>query len=125
MLCSPDYINLKLVSYLKWLQEEKERHKRTYAMTETFEDFVFVIQTCADVEDLKVLRYKIMAEIMHATTLNNIKKQKGLSADKEIEPPTLSKGDLLLSRNLPKYIRQVRWCTLPILQKHSKGYGCK
>lgn len=108
MLCSPDYINLKLVSYLKWVQEEKERHRRTYEMTETFEDFVFIIDTCTDIEDLKLLRYKIVVEIMHATTLNNIKKQKGLSADKSIEPPTLSKGDLLLSRNLPKYIRQVR-----------------
>ncbi|XP_022645239.1 sorting nexin-25-like isoform X2 [Varroa destructor] len=122
MLCSPDYINLKLVSYLKWLQEEKERHKRTYAMTETFEDFVFVIQTCADVEDLKVLRYKIMAEIMHATTLNNIKKQKGLSADKEIEPPTLSKGDLLLSRNLPKYIRQLQFAK-GLCEKKLKSLG--
>ncbi|OQR78149.1 sorting nexin-25-like, partial [Tropilaelaps mercedesae] len=122
LLCSPDYINLKLVSYLKWLQEEKERHKRTYAMTETFEDFLFVIETCADIEDLKVLRYKIVAEIMHATTLNNIKKQKGLSADKEIEPPTLSKGDLLLSRNLPKYIRQLQFAK-GLCEKKLKSLG--
>uniref|UniRef100_A0A1S4KSG7 Uncharacterized protein n=2 Tax=Ixodes scapularis TaxID=6945 RepID=A0A1S4KSG7_IXOSC len=53
MVADPDYLNQKLVSYLQWLQVENEKHSRTYAYAETWEDFIFVIETCTDVQDLK------------------------------------------------------------------------
>ncbi|KAH6934764.1 hypothetical protein HPB50_000695 [Hyalomma asiaticum] len=56
LLTDPDYINQKLIAYLQWLQAENEKHSRTYAYAETWEDFIFVIDTCTDIQDLKRMR---------------------------------------------------------------------
>ncbi|XP_064482182.1 sorting nexin-25-like isoform X2 [Ornithodoros turicata] len=109
MITDPKYINEKMLAYLKWLQSENEKHSRTYAYAETWEDFVFMIETCTDVDNLKRMRFNIIAEIMQATTQNNLKKAKGISEDKEYEPQSTAKGDLLQSRNLTKYIKQLTY----------------
>ncbi|CAN8012534.1 unnamed protein product, partial [Ixodes pacificus] len=109
MVADPDYLNQKLVSYLQWLQVENEKHSRTYAYAETWEDFIFVIETCTDVQDLKRMRFNIVSEIMQATTANNLKKARGISEDKQCEPQSTAKGDLLKSRNLSKYIKQLTY----------------
>nr|XP_037285481.1 sorting nexin-25-like isoform X2 [Rhipicephalus microplus] len=109
LITDPDYINQKLIAYLQWLQAENEKHSRTYAYAETWEDFIFVIDTCTDVQDLKRMRFNIVSEIMQATTANNLKKARGISEDKQYEAPSTAKGDLLQSRNLSKYIKQLTY----------------
>ncbi|KAL1434855.1 hypothetical protein MTO96_001740 [Rhipicephalus appendiculatus] len=109
LITDPDYINQKLIAYLQWLQAENEKHSRTYAYAETWEDFIFVIDTCTDIQDLKRMRFNIVSEIMQATTANNLKKARGISEDKQYEAPSTAKGDLLQSRNLSKYIKQLTY----------------
>lgn len=109
LITDPDYINQKLIAYLQWLQAENEKHSRTYAYAETWEDFIFVIDTCTDPQDLKRMRFNIVSEIMQATTANNLKKARGISEDKQYEAPSTAKGDLLQSRNLSKYIKQLTY----------------
>ncbi|XP_049522681.1 sorting nexin-25-like [Dermacentor silvarum] len=55
------------------------------------------------------MRFNIVSEIMQATTANNLKKARGISEDKQYEAPSTAKGDLLQSRNLSKYIKQLTY----------------
>ncbi|GIX94030.1 sorting nexin-25 [Caerostris extrusa] len=108
-LCDPDFINMKLISYLKQLQLQAEKHRRTYEYAATYEDFIKMIQECNDVVDLQRMRYYIATEIMQSTTMSNLKRLKGMDANKEFVPQKTNKGDLLQSRNLNRYLNQLHF----------------
>ncbi|KAK7496497.1 hypothetical protein BaRGS_00012149 [Batillaria attramentaria] len=107
MLCDPDYINEKILAYI--LQQEKlmADTKRTYTYAASYEDFVKMINASDRVDELKQMRYKIISEIMQATTINNLKKAQGINTDKESSPKSTAKGELLKARNLKRYINQL------------------
>uniref|UniRef100_T1JVM1 Sorting nexin-25 n=1 Tax=Tetranychus urticae TaxID=32264 RepID=T1JVM1_TETUR len=110
MLSDPDYINQKIVEYIKGYLDESERHRKTYAYAKSYEDFVEIIKSCVSIEDLKKIRYRIVSEIMQATALENLKRQKLM--DKEARPSqctSLAKGDLLLNRDLKRYINNLQY----------------
>lgn len=113
MLSDPDYVNQKLLDYIKWQEEEIERNRRTkYAYAETYDEFIDMIKQSNDVEDLKRMRYYIVTEIMQSTAINNFKKERGLDLTREGGRPLPGqtvKGDHLLARNLPRYINQLRF----------------
>ncbi|KFM82242.1 Sorting nexin-25, partial [Stegodyphus mimosarum] len=121
-LCDPEIINKKLISYLRQQQLEAEKHSRTYAYAETYEDFIKMIQECNNIEDLQRMRYYIVTEIMQATTMSNLKRSKGMDADKEFNPQKTSKGDLLQSRNLSRYLNQLRFAKTQC-EKRLKALG--
>lgn len=105
MICDPDYINQTLLLYLETREKLSESHKKDYAYAETYEEFIRLINTGQDIEAVKQLRYHIIAEIMQATSINNLK---GLDHHGK---PTQSydKGEMLRARNLKRYINQ---CTV-------------
>lgn len=107
LLCDPDYINEKILAYI--LQQEKlmADTKRTYTYAASYEDFVKMINASDNVDELKQMRYKIISEIMQATTINNLKKAQGIKTDKESSPKSTAKGELLKARNLKRYINQL------------------
>ncbi|XP_067663522.1 sorting nexin-25-like isoform X1 [Haliotis asinina] len=112
LICDPDYINLKLLSYLEYREKLSEDTRRTYTYAATYEDFVKKIEMCEDIEHLKQMRYNIISEIMHATTINNLKKAQGIKTaakmhEKESSPKSTTKGELLKARNLKRYINQL------------------
>ncbi|CAH1778459.1 unnamed protein product [Owenia fusiformis] len=107
MICDPDYINQKLVSYYEYREKLLTEHKRTYAYAASYEDFMKIIETCMDIDHLQQMRYSIIAEIMQATTINNLKRAQGIDLEKEISPKGTTKGDLLKARNLKRYINQL------------------
>nr|XP_006816541.1 PREDICTED: sorting nexin-25-like [Saccoglossus kowalevskii] len=107
MICDPDYINLTILSHLEYREQLAEKHKRTYAYAASYEDFIKLINACHDIEELKQIRYQIMTEIMQATTIQNLKKERGIET--EASPKGQRKGDLLKARNLKRYINQ---CTV-------------
>lgn len=107
MLCDPDYINQKILAYIKQQEKLMADTKRTYTYAASYEDFVNLINTSDRVEELKQMRYKIISEIMQATTINNMKKAQGINTDKESSPKSTAKGELLKARNLKRYINQL------------------
>ncbi|GFY74677.1 sorting nexin-25 [Trichonephila inaurata madagascariensis] len=121
-LCDPDFINMKLVSYLKQLQLQAEKHRRTYEYAATYEDFIKMIQECNDVEDLQRMRYYIATEIMQSTTMSNLKRLKGIDANKEFVPQKTNKGDLLQARNLNRYLNQLHFARAQC-EKRLKAIG--
>lgn len=110
-LSDPDFLNQKILDYLKGCEKEFEQRKKTkYAFAETFDDFVSVIKSSNDSEELKRIRYFIVTEIMQATAINNLKHERGLDVTKErVLKGSSTKGDHLLSRNLPRYLNQLKF----------------
>ena len=114
LLSDPDYLNTKIIEVIKSTQEEsnKNQSKTKYAFAETYDEFVDLIKKTNSVEELKRIRYFIVTEIMQATAINNLKRERGpaghgLSTGNKKSSSV--KGDHLLSRNLPRYINQLRY----------------
>ena len=97
LICDPIYLNKKLLDYLKWHKIELEKHRQTYAYADNYEDFIKMINHCCDVEDLKRIRFHIISEIMEATVINNLKKERGIDLNEKMfsGPITTAKGDHL------------------------------
>ncbi|XP_076054361.1 sorting nexin-25-like isoform X3 [Oratosquilla oratoria] len=128
-ICDPDWINQRLVLYLRQQQAAEELHRRTYMYAASYEDFITLIHDSTDVHDLKHLSYEdllnfvvnandesirhirrnIINEIMQATAINNLKKAKGVDPSRESTPQGTGKGDLLQARNLKRYINQLTY----------------
>ncbi|XP_063882001.1 sorting nexin-25-like isoform X2 [Scylla paramamosain] len=129
-VCDPDWINQRLVAYLRQQQAAEELHRRTYMYAASYEDFITLIHDSTDVHDLEHLsfdnflelvlasestedllriRRNIINEIMQATAINNLKKAKGLDVSKDSTPQGPGKGDLLQARNLKRYINQLTY----------------
>ncbi|GAB1606208.1 sorting nexin-25-like [Argonauta hians] len=107
LLCDPEFINDQLLTYLTYHAKLSEATRKTYSYAATYEEFVKMIQNCEDIECLKQLRYKIISEILQATTINDWKKSQGISTAKAYVPKSMAKGDLLKARNLKIYINQL------------------
>ncbi|MPC38067.1 Sorting nexin-25 [Portunus trituberculatus] len=108
-VCDPDWINQRLVAYLRQQQAAEELHRRTYMYAASYEDFITLIHDSTDVHDLEHLRRNIINEIMQATAINNLKKAKGVDVSKDSTPQGPGKGDLLQARNLKRYINQLTY----------------
>ncbi|CAD5114528.1 DgyrCDS3651 [Dimorphilus gyrociliatus] len=106
-LCDPHVINSFLLSWLKHRKNIHFKHTRYFSYAATYEEFYTIIEKCEDLEQLKYLRYKIMTEIMDVTAIINIQKHQGVDTHDDALPRTKSKGDLLRSRNLPRYLNQL------------------
>uniref|UniRef100_H2YU39 PX domain-containing protein n=1 Tax=Ciona savignyi TaxID=51511 RepID=H2YU39_CIOSA len=101
-LCDPDYINQSALYYLEWRDSAQEDHTRAYAYAATYEDFIKIITECKSVSILRQIRYRIMTEIIHATTISSLKKDQSKAG----KARSMDKGELLISRNLKRYINQ-------------------
>ncbi|ELU04949.1 hypothetical protein CAPTEDRAFT_89225 [Capitella teleta] len=107
MICHPDYINQKIVECLNYKEFLATEQTKTFTYAASYEEFMKMIELCQDVEYLKQLRYNIISEIMQATTIQNLKRAKGMDTDKETAPKGTMKGDLLKARNLKRYLNQL------------------
>lgn len=114
LLSDPDYLNLKILEVIKSTQEEsnKNQSKTKYAFAETYDEFVDLIKKTNSLEELKRIRYFIVTEIMQATAINNLKRERSnlnQAGHGSVKKSSSVKGDHLLSRNLPRYINQLRY----------------
>ncbi|KAK0152223.1 Sorting nexin-25 [Merluccius polli] len=106
VLSDPDTINRMLLSQLEQREQQAEQQKKAYTYAASYEDFIKLISTSADVNFLKQLRYQIVVEIIHATTISSLpqlKKQK----DRKGKESAAMKADLLRARDMKRYINQL------------------
>ncbi|XP_063823534.1 sorting nexin-25 isoform X1 [Ostrinia nubilalis] len=110
LLTEPDYINQKIIQYLEAQKEVNAMHVRTHEYAKTFEDYIRLINSCNNVDTLKRLRYDIVTQIMQATTLQNVKRAKGVDID-AIEKPSaqlnVSRQQIADAKKLKRYIGQL------------------
>uniref|UniRef100_A0AAX7UBX5 Sorting nexin 25 n=1 Tax=Astatotilapia calliptera TaxID=8154 RepID=A0AAX7UBX5_ASTCA len=106
VLSDPDSINRMLLSQLEKREQQAEQQKKAYTYAASYEDFIKLISTSTDVNFLKQLRYQIVVEIIHATTISSLpqlKKQK----EKKGKESAAMKADLLRARDMKRYINQL------------------
>uniref|UniRef100_A0A8C6KB30 Sorting nexin 25 n=1 Tax=Nothobranchius furzeri TaxID=105023 RepID=A0A8C6KB30_NOTFU len=103
LLSDPDSINRMLLIQLEQREQQAEQQKKAYTYTASYEDFIKLISTSTDINFLKQLRYQIVVEIIHTTTISSLpqlKKQKGKES-------AAMKADLLRARDMKRYINQL------------------
>ncbi len=89
LVTDPEYINSKVLAYIRKKQSRGElggaaaaagggggRRRASFVYADSFEDFVDLIGGCADVDELRQIRYNILTEVMQATTMDNLRKAK-------------------------------------------------
>ncbi|XP_074503835.1 sorting nexin-25 [Sebastes fasciatus] len=106
VLSDPDSINRMLLSQLEQREQQAEQQKKAYTYAASYEDFVKLISTSADVNFLKQLRYQIVVEIIHATTISSLPQLKKQKERKGKESAAM-KADLLRARDMKRYINQL------------------
>ncbi|KAK2184784.1 hypothetical protein NP493_253g03062 [Ridgeia piscesae] len=106
-LCDPHTINQQLYDWLTYRERLNEEHKQTFTYAANYEGFIQIIDKCVEIEHLRHMRYNIIAEIMQATTIQNLKRAKGQDTDRKCIPKGTTKGHLLRARNLKRYLNQL------------------
>ncbi|KAJ2950746.1 hypothetical protein O0L34_g9006 [Tuta absoluta] len=110
LVTEPDYINQKIIQYLEAQKEVDAMHVRTHEYAKTFEDYIRLINSCNNVDTLKRLRYDIVTQIMQATTLQNMKRAKGVdvdAVDKATPQHNVSRQQIADAKKLKRYIGQL------------------
>ncbi|KAM3867224.1 sorting nexin-25 [Diretmus argenteus] len=106
VLSDPDSINRMLLSQLEQREQQAEQQKKAYTYAASYEDFIKLISTSADVDFLQQLRYQIVVEIIHATTISSLPQLKKQKERKGKESAAM-KADLLRARDMKRYINQL------------------
>uniref|UniRef100_A0A667YK55 Sorting nexin 25 n=1 Tax=Myripristis murdjan TaxID=586833 RepID=A0A667YK55_9TELE len=106
VLSDPDSINRMLLSQLEQREQQAEQQKKAYTYAASYEDFIKLISTSTDVDFLKQLRYQIVVEIIHATTISSLPQLKKQKERKGKESAAM-KADLLRARDMKRYINQL------------------
>ncbi|KAI4462490.1 sorting nexin [Holotrichia oblita] len=108
-LLSPAKYFLREVLACKAQKVTAAIHRKTFEYANSFEDFLKMIQKSNDVELLKRFRYDIVTKIMQATTLQNLKRAKGVDPDieKGSSTTTINKSEINAARKLKRYITQL------------------
>ncbi|CAB3225034.1 unnamed protein product [Arctia plantaginis] len=109
LVTEPDYINQKIIQYLEAQKEVDAMHVRTHEYAKTFEDYIRLINSCNNVDTLKRLRYDIVTQIMQATTLQNVKRAKGVDIEviEKSGAQNISRQQIADAKKLKRYINQL------------------
>ncbi|XP_017034774.1 sorting nexin-25 [Drosophila kikkawai] len=105
MLTAPDYINQKVVQNIETRLAAAAMSKRSYEYAASFEDFLKIINNSGSLEELSLIRKSIVNDLMHATTMQNLQRAKGLDPDHEDH--SLTKSEHTAAVRLKRYVRQL------------------
>ncbi|KAH8387562.1 hypothetical protein KR093_007832, partial [Drosophila rubida] len=105
MLTSPDYINQKVVQNIETRLAAAAISKRSYEYAASFEEFIKIINNSGNLEELSLIRKSIVNDLMHATSMQNLQRAKGL--DPDTEDHTLTKSELTAAVRLKRYVQQL------------------
>ncbi|KNC28406.1 hypothetical protein FF38_02115 [Lucilia cuprina] len=121
MLTSPDYINQKVVQNIESRLAAAAISKRSYEYAASFEDFLKIINNCNNLEELSLIRKSIVNDLMHATTVQNLQRAKGIDPDNDPDH-NLSKSDIAAATRLKRYIQQLTYAKVQC-EKNLEKYG--
>ena len=108
--CDPDYLNQYIVYRCDVVNEEFSRSDQSYRYAPTFDKFMEIIRTCQSVDQLKDIRYHVIAEIVQAAHIEKCKQmvsRGGPAARAALAMLSESeKSTTLSNRNLVRYCNQ-------------------
>ncbi|EDV91961.1 sorting nexin-25 [Drosophila grimshawi] len=105
MVTAPDYINQKVVQNIETRLAAAAISKRSYEYAASFEEFLKIINNSGNLEELSLIRKSIVNDLMHATSMQNLQRAKGL--DPDTEDHTLTKSELTAAVRLKRYVHQL------------------
>ncbi|XP_067639431.1 sorting nexin-25 isoform X2 [Eurosta solidaginis] len=120
MLTSPDYINQKIVQNIETRLAAAAISKRSYEYAASFEDFLKIINNAGNLEELSLIRKSIVNDLMHATTMQNLQRAKGL--DPNTDDHNLSKSEMNAAVRLRRYVQQLTFAKTQC-EKNLSKYG--
>lgn len=149
LICDPDFLNQKLINFLTEKENTNKLLKRTFSYAPNYEEFIKMIKASNSLEEMKQFHYKIMTEIMQATIINEFKNSQQESSSEsasvfyaddsgagQSEPVGLSsqnrstsssdlhtkgtKAEMLRSRNLKAYLKQLRFAKQLCMRRMSQ-----
>uniref|UniRef100_A0A1A9VDL8 Sorting nexin-25 n=1 Tax=Glossina austeni TaxID=7395 RepID=A0A1A9VDL8_GLOAU len=107
-LTSPDYINQKVVQNIESRLAAAAISKRSYEYAASFEEFLKIINNSGNLEELSLIRKTIVNDLLHATTMQNLQRAKGIDPDNERDH-NLSKSDISAAIRLKRYVQQLSY----------------
>ncbi|XP_073833458.1 sorting nexin snazarus [Musca autumnalis] len=121
MLTSPDYINQKIVQNIEGRLAAAAISKRSYEYAASFEDFLKIINNCGNLEELSLIRKSIVNDLMHATTVQNLQRAKGIDPDNDPDH-NLSKSEISAAVRLKRYVQQLTYAK-NMCEKNLEKFG--
>ncbi|KAL9873685.1 sorting nexin-25 isoform X2 [Glossina fuscipes] len=107
-LTSPDYINQKIVQNIESRLAAAAISKRSYEYAASFEEFLKIINNSGNLEELSLIRKTIVNDLLHATTMQNLQRSKGIDPDNDRDH-NLSKSDISAAIRLKRYVQQLSY----------------
>uniref|UniRef100_A0A1B0A8L5 PXA domain-containing protein n=1 Tax=Glossina pallidipes TaxID=7398 RepID=A0A1B0A8L5_GLOPL len=107
-LTSPDYINQKIVQNIESRLAAAAISKRSYEYAASFEEFLKIINNSGNLEELSLIRKTIVNDLLHATTMQNLQRAKGIDPDNDRDH-NLSKSDISAAIRLKRYVQQLSY----------------
>ncbi|XP_017769839.1 PREDICTED: sorting nexin-25 isoform X2 [Nicrophorus vespilloides] len=105
-ITDPDFFNQYVIVYIESQKVANLMHRKTFEYANTFEEFLKIIQKTDDLEILKRFRYDIVTKIMQATTLQNMKRAKGIDPDND--KSGINKSEINEAKKLKRYLDQLQ-----------------
>ena len=108
MVCSPDYINQKILAHLIKREEATKSASKRFAYS-TYEDFMKHIEKCEDLVVLEETRQHIITDILQAKAVHKMKMSRSARLHGGQFPISISadKVRTLMQRDLDVYITQL------------------
>ncbi|CAF1078838.1 unnamed protein product [Adineta steineri] len=121
LICEPDYFNENILLKLEQLNLNNEQKLRKFTLASNYENFIKLIETSNDLDKLEQFWNYIVTEIMQATAIRNLLKEGVISNDNH-QARLGTKGELLMNRDLTKYLNQLRRAKI-VCERHITANG--
>ncbi|CAF1252805.1 unnamed protein product [Adineta ricciae] len=121
LICEPDYFNENILLKIEQLNINHEQKLRKFTLASNYENFIKLIETSNDLDKLEQFWNYIVTEIMQATAIRNLLKEGVISNDNH-QARLGTKGELLMSRDLTKYLNQLRRAKV-VCERHITANG--
>lgn len=112
IVTDPDYINQKILCYIQQQSETETLRRKSYSPPQSFEDFIKLIKEATNPEELKLIRYDIVTEIIQATKIQSLKGSRSFDQTRDIFSHLGGKIDLgvkLQARQMKRYLNQLTY----------------
>ncbi|CAF2040918.1 unnamed protein product [Rotaria magnacalcarata] len=121
LICEPDYFNENILYNIEKLNSNNEQKLKKFTLASNYENFITLIETSNDRDKLEQFWNYIVTEIMQATAIRNLLKEGVISNDNH-QARLGTKGELLMKRDLTKYLNQLRRAKI-VCERHITANG--
>jgi hypothetical protein len=72
MICDPHMLNEHLWTYLTTKESNEKKRSKIYSYAANYEDFIGLIKTCTNSDDLKEMKYRVVKKLIPANKRRSV-----------------------------------------------------